>query len=87
MNVRIFLKKDGVYDIYDELGRWIFSTAAAENVFARLSQMPCVQLDFVDEMIPEKFHDGYCATTGVICSFCQPGPCEHRTIRSNKRGD
>lgn len=79
MKIKIVLCKDGVYDIYDEMsGKWIFSASAPDNVFARLSQMPCVQINFVDKTIPKEIHDAYCASTSVACCYCQPGPCEHR---------
>lgn len=57
---RIILRKDGVYDIYDRVsGKWMFSTASAENVFSRLSKMPCIQIDFIDESIPEELRGDY----------------------------
>lgn len=62
MAIRIILRKDNVYDVYDRAsGKWLFSTAAAENVFSRLSKMPCVQIDFVDEQVPPELRDGYCS--------------------------
>ncbi len=79
MDVKIILRKDHVYDVYDRAsGRWLFSTAAPENVFSNLGQMPCVQIDFVDETIPAEMWDAYCASTGALCSLCQIDPCELR---------
>lgn len=62
MAIRIILRKDKVYDVYDRAtGKWIFSTAAAENVFSRLSKMPNVTIDFIDETIPAELRNGYCS--------------------------
>ncbi len=79
MALRIILRRDHVYDVYDRAsGRWLFSTGAPENVFLNLGEMPCVQIDFVDETIPTEMWNAYCASTGALCSFCQQDQCEHR---------
>lgn len=52
MAVRIILRKDNVYDVYNRTsGQWLFSTASADNVFSRLSKMPSISIDFIDETI------------------------------------
>ncbi len=61
MGIRIILRKDGVYDVYDRAsGKWMFSTGSADNVFSRLSKMSCIQIDFVDETIPAELRGSYC---------------------------
>lgn len=37
-----------------------------------------IEWEFVGETRPTVERDNHCASTGIICSFCQPGPCEHR---------
>lgn len=52
METRIILRRDGVYDVYEQAsGKWMFSTSSADNVFARLSKMKGIISDFTDETI------------------------------------
>lgn len=52
MNVKIILRKDGMYDVYNgRTGEWWFSSNAAENVFVRLSQLAGLTITFTDETI------------------------------------
>ena len=49
--MRIILRKSGIYDVYNQDGGWLFSSTAADNVFAELARMPDIPIEFVDETV------------------------------------
>lgn len=54
--IKIFKKKDMVYDVWDQTeNKWLFSDVAPDNVFSRLSTLDFpFTIIFVDETIPNQ---------------------------------